>query len=105
MNLNALFLGEFAAAKSLNLSWYPQKSWFIPTTDLVNIYALVNVTVQPAWINQCALLFYAGSFGVAHFGDIIYDLIIAKRVGGLLLQEYLDFPVGGIDDDSAWTVR
>jgi hypothetical protein len=94
--------GEFAAAKLLNISWYPTQ-WYVPTDDLVNIYAMVNITVQPSWINECAVLFYLGSFAVSKFGDIIYDRIMASRVGNLLLEEYVDFPVGGIDDDAAWT--
>lgn len=28
---------------------------------------------------------------------------MAPRVGGLLLEEYVDFPVGGVDDMAAWT--
>lgn len=58
--------GEFAAASLLNLTWYPQKPWYIPTEDLVNIYALMNASgegplVEPEWINECAVIFYAGT--------------------------------------------
>lgn len=28
---------------------------------------------------------------------------MAPTLGGLLLEEYFDFPVGGVDDDAAWT--
>lgn len=69
--------GEFAGAASLDLSWYPavivdlfsiylcKDDWFMPTTDLVNIYAEMNSTgqgplVEPEWINACAIIFYAG---------------------------------------------
>jgi hypothetical protein len=43
-----------------------------------------------------------GSFGVSRFGDLIYPLL-APSVGGLLWDNYFDFPVGGIDDNAAWT--
>lgn len=57
--------GEFVAAASLDLSWFPEESWFVPTEDLVNIYAAMNATgdgplVEGQWINECAVLFYAG---------------------------------------------
>jgi hypothetical protein len=106
----------------------------MPTDDLVNIYANMNALgegplVEPQWINECAVLFYAGelflhfplatlrvyhpvmhlavsvvtgSFGVSRFGDLIYPLM-APTLGGLLLEGYFDFPVGGVDDDAAWT--
>lgn len=48
-------------------------------------------------------MIYSGSFAISHFGDILYDLVMAKRVGGLLLETYVDFPVGGVDDNAAWT--
>jgi hypothetical protein len=70
---------------------------------LVNIYASMNITVEESWIKECAVIFYAGSFAVSRLGDIIYDHIIASRVGSLMLEEYLDFPVGGVDDNAAWT--
>mmetsp|Transcript_2491 Transcript_2491/g.3823 ORF Transcript_2491/g.3823 Transcript_2491/m.3823 type:complete len:644 (+) Transcript_2491:52-1983(+) len=99
--------GEFAAAASLDLSWYPQKDWYLPTEDLVNIYATMNASgegplVEPEWINACGVIFYAGSFGVSRFGDLIYPLL-APFLGGLLLEDYFEFPVGGVDDDAAWT--
>ena len=94
--------GEFAAAVALDLAWYPDR-WYLPTEDLVQIYSMVGKTVDPAWINECGVLFYVGSFAVAKLGDIVYNLFIGKRVGALLLESYLDFPVGGIDDDAAWT--
>jgi hypothetical protein len=42
-----------------------QDDWFMPTTDLVNIYTEMNSTgqgplVEPEWINACAIIFYAG---------------------------------------------
>jgi hypothetical protein len=43
-----------------------------------------------------------GSFGVSRFGDLIYPLL-APTLGGLLWDNYFDFPVGGIDDNAAWT--
>lgn len=43
-----------------------------------------------------------GSAAVSYFGDIIYPLL-APYLGATLLPSYLDFPVGGIDDDAAWT--
>jgi hypothetical protein len=99
--------GEFAGAASLDLSWYPATDWFMPTNDLVNIYTEMNATgqgplVEPEWINACAIIFYAGSFGVSRFGDLIYPLL-APTLGGLLWDNYFDFPVGGIDDNAAWT--
>ena len=100
--------GEFVAAASLDLkSWFPEEHWFMPTEDLVNIYANLNASgegplVEPQWINECAVLFYAGSFGVSHFGDLIYPFL-APKLGGVLLEQFFDFPVGGIDDDAAWT--
>ena len=39
---------------------------------------------------------------MSRFGDLIYPLL-APRTGGLLLEGYVDFPVGGVDDDAAWT--
>lgn len=96
------------AAASLDLkAWFPADNWFMPTSDLVNIYAALNASgegplVEPQWINECAVLFYAGSFGVSHFGDLIYPLL-APKLGGVLLEQFFDFPVGGVDDDAAWT--
>ena len=49
------------------------------------------------------ILSTVGSFAISRLGDIIYDLVIAPKVGSVLLEEYIDFPVGGIDDDAAWT--
>lgn len=100
--------GEFVAAASLELkSWFPAEKWFVPTEDLVNIYAAMNATgdgplVEAQWINECAVLFYAGCFGVSRFGDLIYPFL-APQLGGVLLEQFFDFPVGGIDDDAAWT--
>lgn len=48
------------------------------------------------------MLSSAGSFGVSRFGDLIYPLL-APKLGGLLLEQFFDFPVGGVDDDAAWT--
>jgi hypothetical protein len=39
---------------------------------------------------------------VSRFGDLIYPLL-APSMGGLLRDHYFDFPVGGIDDNAAWT--
>ena len=94
--------GEFVAPYILNISWYPTQ-WYIPTTDLVNIYASMGTVVQPEWINECAVLFYVGSVGVSKLGDVIYETILSKYVGSLLLENYLDFHIGGVDDDAAWT--
>jgi hypothetical protein len=57
--------GEFVAAATLNISWYPEETWYIPVDDLVNIYALLNSTgdgplVKPQWIEECAIVFYVG---------------------------------------------
>lgn len=46
---------------------------------------------------------FLGSFAVSRLGDIVYEFLIAPRVGGLLLDEYVTFPVGGVDDNAAWT--
>ena len=60
--------GEFVAAASQDLkSWFPERKWFVPTEDLVNIYASLNASgegplVEAQWINECAVLFYAGNF-------------------------------------------
>ena len=99
--------GEFAAGQTLDLSWYPNRKWFVPTTDLVNIYAIMNASgqgplVESQWINECAVIFYAGSYGTSIFGDLVYPLL-APYVGGTLLSSYLDFHCGGIDDNAAWT--
>lgn len=99
--------GEFAAASMLNLNWYPEEKWYIPTSDLVNIYAAMNETgdgplVEPQWINECAVIFYAGSWALSTFGDLVYP-VLAPYLGSTLLEQYLDFHLGGIDDDAAWT--
>ena len=39
-----------------------QGKWFIPTTDLVNIYAMLGISVQESWITECAVIFYAGVY-------------------------------------------
>ena len=36
------------------------------------------------------------------FGALVYPLM-APRLGGVLLDQYTDFPVGGVADDAAWT--
>ena len=95
------------AAAMLNLTWYPEGKWYIPTNDLVEIYAMLNASgngplVEPQWINECAVIFYAGSWGVSLFGDLLYP-VLAPYLGSLLLENYLDFHLGGIDDDAAWT--
>ena len=64
--------GEFVAAASLDLSWFPEKDWFVPTEDLVNIYAALNATgdgplVEAQWINECAVLFYAGEDTIGYW--------------------------------------
>ncbi len=45
---------------------------------------------------------FSGSYGTSIFGDLVYPLL-APYVGGTLLEQYLDFHLGGIDDDAAWT--
>lgn len=99
--------GEFAAASMLNLTWYPEGLWYIPTDDLVAIYAMLNASgegplVEPEWINECAVIFYAGSWALSTFGELVYP-VLAPYLGSTLLEQYLDFHLGGIDDDAAWT--
>jgi hypothetical protein len=107
--------GEFAAAQSLNLSWYPQVrsleficlynityylfilnfsnilyilytccenkgKWFIPTTDLVNIYASLDIAVQPEWIHECAVIFYAGDY------CLFIHILAFSCINGLSIQ-------------------
>lgn len=94
--------GEFAAAGALNLTWYPG-AWYLPIEDLVEIYAMVGKSVESEWIKECGVLFYVGSVATSKLGDLVYNLFIAKRVGATLYESYLDFFIGGIDDDAAWT--
>ena len=58
--------------------------------------------VESKWIKECGVIFYVGSWATATFGDIVYP-ILAPHLGGLLLDEYNNFPVGGVGDDAAWT--
>lgn len=57
--------GEFVGAATLNISWYPDDTWYVPVDDLVNIYALLNASgegplVEPEWIEECGVIFYIG---------------------------------------------
>jgi hypothetical protein len=99
--------GEFAAAASMDLAWFPAEQWYLPVEDLVNIYAIMNSTgqgplVEASWIKECGAVFYLGSWATSTFGALVYPLM-APQLGGLLLEEYNSFPVGGVGDDAAWT--
>jgi len=99
--------GEFAAAASMDISWFPADQWYIPVDDLVNIYAIMNSTgegpmVEARWIMDCGAVFYLGSWATATFGALVYPLM-APQLGALLLEDYNSFPVGGVGDDAAWT--
>ena len=43
--------GEFVAAYQTDLSWYPQRNWYMPTQDLVNIFDAMNKTCD--WGDYC----------------------------------------------------
>jgi hypothetical protein len=63
---------------------------------------LQNFLIKFTCLLICLKIF-SGSWAISLFEDLVYELVMAERVGGLLLDEYIEFPVGGIDDDVAWT--
>lgn len=79
--------GEFVAATQTDLSFYPNKNWHIPVTDLVNIFAAMNATcstdgrtsycptTKPLFIRECSVAFYAGSWAISSFGALIQPFI------------------------------
>jgi hypothetical protein len=108
--------GEFMAANQMNISWYPDRNWFVPVQDLVNIFQAMNNScynepgtlsycpqTEPYFIRECSVVFYAGSWAVSTFGNLVYP-IVATRLGEFLTSNrYVDHTIGGVDDDSAWT--
>jgi len=113
--LPALALAQFVAAVQTDLSWYPQRNWYMPTQDLVNIFDAMNKTcdtegrmsycptTKPIYINECSIAFYAGSWAVSTFGSIIYPFL-SHRLGEYMTSAaYIDSEIGGVDDNAAWT--
>lgn len=95
--------GEFIASYATSLAWDDPNAWYIPTQDLVNIYAMANRTVNGSDIDQCAVTFYAGSWAIRLLGSLIEPL----EIGGAptFAEHFLDLPLGGIDDMAVWTGR
>lgn len=66
--------GEFVAAYSSDLSFIPPQDWIIPTADLVAIFALAQRAVNASDIEECALVFYAGSLAIKYFSALVEPL-------------------------------
>ena len=94
---------------------YPDSEWYVPTRDLVNIFAAMNATcdtegrtgycplTKPRFITECSLGFYAGSWAISKLGAIIFPFISHTMGGALTGSGYVDNSIGGVDDDAAWT--
>lgn len=84
--------GEFIAAYASSLLWDDPNNWDVPAGDLVNIYALANRTVNASDINQCTLIFYAGSWAIRLLGALIEPLEI--NGAPTFTENFLDLPLG-----------
>ena len=97
--------GEFVAAYQLNLTFLHSLQWYVPVQDLVNIYSYapqwVNRTVNASSIEKCSLLFQAATIAMQDAGALAYPVEV--QPAPFLPESYMDFTVGGLDDNSAWT--
>ncbi len=97
--------GEFTAQFQTDLStFFEPQSWYVPTQDLLQIYAAVNYTqVTAQSIEECHLLFAAGSLAIKYAAELVYIPETGKAP--FLQEKYLDYALGGVDDMAVWSAR
>jgi hypothetical protein len=95
---------EFAASYALDLApWDAPLQWFVPTGDLVRIYAAAGRTVSAGSIEECQGIFSAMALAIRWLAWTVEPLVLNSSP--LLTQRLRNLPVGGLDDMAAWTQR
>mmetsp|Transcript_56248 Transcript_56248/g.174861 ORF Transcript_56248/g.174861 Transcript_56248/m.174861 type:complete len:739 (+) Transcript_56248:50-2266(+) len=93
--------GEFMVAMQMSSSNVDPIRWWVPTQDIVAVFALANLTVQPSWINECVALFAGEVTGIKASHVLAWPIFAGKSPS--LQQNLEDFFIGGMDDMAAWT--
>ena len=94
---------EFVAAYSSDLAFLAPEAWVVPTADLVAIFALAQRKIDPAAIEECAAIFYAGTLAIKYLSALVEPLETA--VAPTLVERWADLPLGGVDDMAVFTGR
>jgi glycosylphosphatidylinositol phospholipase D len=96
---NADIGAEMVVAHSFKPSFFSYH-WGIPSADLVEIYAMANMTVTAKQIDRCMLLGYLGVQGVRLAGRYLYPTFANKST--FLVHHFRDHFRGGLMDMAAW---
>ena len=95
--------GEFVAASFVDLSFAQPLKWYVPTVDLVRIFALRGFQVNASAIEQCHVEFAAGELAIKTLGFLVLGMVTDDAA--FLQEHYIDHPFGGVDDMAAYTGR
>jgi len=96
--------GEFVLKRMKDLSGNAELQWNIPTQDLIELYDnyFSGTDVTENDLETCLLMGYAGIWGNQILGDFAFPFV---RNAPLLVEEYEDYFLGGMNDMASWTVR
>ncbi|KAJ3414438.1 Glycosylphosphatidylinositol specific phospholipase D1 [Chytridiales sp. JEL 0842] len=91
--------GEFVLAHSTNMNYF-ERTWRVPTKDLVEIYKRLGHAVTSAQLTGCMLQGFAATQGIIAAGRYLFPKWAQKSP--LLVDKYYTYFRGGINDMSTW---
>eukprot|EP01113_Clastostelium_recurvatum_P015386 TRINITY_DN1856_c0_g1_i3.p1 TRINITY_DN1856_c0_g1~~TRINITY_DN1856_c0_g1_i3.p1 ORF type:complete len:741 (-),score=181.77 TRINITY_DN1856_c0_g1_i3:262-2484(-) len=82
---------------------YVTEDWSMPLEDIKKIYTMLNMSIPDDRFVEGSLELFLASIAIKEGGDIAYPKFASESP--FLVDQYLHFPLGGLDDMALWTTR